>query len=182
VTETYYSVRRIVSESFFILLIAATLSFVSGFLLQENLNKILKVSMLIALVPPINDMGGNIGCIVGSRMGTALHLGMVGPGRGRKYLRENLWGGVSSGVLSFGITGFILLCFRSLGFPPQIVPVFFIAGIFQTLIASHIAIWLALVGFKRGLDPDNVVSPIITSICDIGGVVSLFLAAKLFGI
>jgi mgtE-like transporter len=177
-----YSFRRIVSELYFILLISAALSFAAGFILQENLDKILKTSMLIALVPPINDMGGNIGCIVGSRMGTALHLGTIRPGRRGGTLKKNLWGGITSGILSFAATGLALLCLKPLGVPRWVAPVFFLAGVFQTLIAVYVSISLAFIAFEKGLDPDNVVAPLITSICDIGGVVSLFLAARLLGI
>lgn len=180
--EPYYSFRRIIFEQYFILLIAATISFLAGFILQENLQKILEASMLIALVPPINDMGGNIGCIVGSRIGTALHLGTIGPGRGRRHLRRNFLGGMISGIFSFGATGFVLFCLRPLGVPERIVPVFFLAGLFQTFLAVYVSIWLAFIAFQKGLDPDNVVAPLITSICDVGGVVSLFVAARLLGV
>ncbi len=177
-----YTVRRIVLESYFILLIAAVFSLLAGFLLQENLERILRLAMLIALVPPINDMGGNIGCIVGARLATALHLGIIGSGRGRKHLRRNIWGSMISGVLSFGAAGAVLILLGPLGFPGWVAPVFFLAGIFQTIIATLVSVWLAFVAFREGLDPDNVVAPIITSVCDVSGVVSLLLAAKMLGL
>jgi mgtE-like transporter len=177
-----YTVKRIVLESYFVLLIAAVFSLLAGFLLQENLERILRLTMLVALVPPINDMGGNIGCIVGARLATALHLGTIGPGRGRKHLRRNIWGSMISGVLSFGVTAAVLVLFKPLGFPGWVAPVFFLAGIFQTAIAVFVSVWLAFIAFREGLDPDNVVAPIITSVCDVGGVAALLLAVKLVGV
>jgi cation transporter-like permease len=38
---------------------------------------------------------------------------------------------------------------------------------------------LALFSFARGLDPDNVTAPVITSLCDVLGMCSLVLSARL---
>lgn len=180
-----YTVRRIVVECSVSFLFAAILSVVAGLLLEQNLEKILRVSFLIALVPPVNDMGGNIGCIVGARMGTVLHLASV---RGRVERREvmgNVRLGILSGITSFAVTSAILFAVGAVWKiyePARVALLLLAAGGFQTCVAVFTAVILSLIAFREGLDPDNVVAPIVTSICDISGVASVFLAATLLGL
>jgi len=174
-----YTVGRIVLECYFILLIAAVFSLLAGFLLQGNLERIMRISLLVALVPPLNNLGGSIGCIVGSRMGTVLHLS--GEKGGRKQLGFNLSAGLTSGILSFLLVGMVLLFLRPLGFS-SLAPAFVLAGLLQTAFSVFVSAWLAFISFREGLDPDNVVAPLITSFCDVTGVASLLLAARLLGL
>ncbi len=171
---------RVILESYLVLIISAILSLLAGFLLQENLDRILRLSMLVALVPPINNLGGNLGCMVGARVSTALHLGSISGFRS-KQARKEFFSGLVSGLSSSVLVGSALFALGFAGFPARIVWIFLLASVMQTLLAVFIALWLALMSFRKGLDPDNIVSPIITSVCDVGGVTSLFVAARLLG-
>lgn len=84
----------------------------------------------------------------------------------------------------FGVISFLL----SLGQGVKLIPLIFIAlscNLLSFLIISLFALWSAHVSFERGLNPDNIVIPAITSLSDTTATIvvspAIFLA-QLFGL
>lgn len=140
---------------------------------------------LIILIPPAIDMRGNIYSALVSRLGTSMHLGLFSP-----TLKK---GGV---VYQNAYTSFILTLFLSviLGFLAKIVADAFgmpsislqgfilisvIGGVISGTVLFLVALLIALIGYQRSWDLDNMSSPIITSAGDMVTIPCLFLATLL---
>ncbi len=183
-----YHVKRIVLESFPVLIASMIISLVAGYMLNSSIQKISELPIILMMIPPINGLGGNIGSILGARLSSALHLGTLEPRlRGQRVLRRNM---VASAMVSFIIFSFIGVIFFTIAYVSGIPLVrslslsfaFFTAGIALTVAVVLATIILAFISFRGGLDPDNVVIPIITSVGDVLGVTCLLVAIIIFGV
>jgi len=184
----FYSVKRIVLESFPVLIASMIISLVAGYMLNSSIQKIAELPIILMMIPPINGLGGNIGSILGARLSSALHLGTLEPRlSGQRVLRKNM---AASALVSFVIFSLIGAIFFTIAYVSGIPLVrslslalaFFTAGIVLTVAVIFATIISAFVSFRGGLDPDNVVIPIITSVGDVLGVTCLLVAIIIFGV
>lgn len=185
---TAYSLRRILWESYPVLILCAVMSLGSGLILQSQLESIKTLPLILVMVPPINGINNNVCSILGARLTSALHIGTIEPKFGKQVaLRRNIQ---ATWLMSLGVFVFTSVVFFALALVSGINPVQSVAIMVAFFLASMAAIgatmfctvWLAFVSFSRGLDPDNVVIPIITSIGDIVGVTCLIIAMKIIGV
>ncbi len=185
---TVYSLRRILWESYPVLLLAAVLSLSAGIILNSQIETIKELPLILMMIPPINGINNNVCSILGSRLTSALHLGTIEPKFGNQVtLRKNTratWL-MSMGVFWFTAAIFFLIALISgLGLMQSIVIMlaFFVASMVAIAVTMFCTIGLAFLSFKRGLDPDNIVIPIVTSIGDIIGITCLIIAMKIIGV
>jgi len=125
-------------------------------------------------------MRGNVYASMGSRLSTGLHTGEITSKLSDSTLiKENVYSSIIQTVIMaviiafFAFIGGIIVGNQTIGF----IHLFFIslfASIFAAVGLILTTILVAIVSFNKGLDPDNVSSPIIASIGDILNVVSLF--------
>lgn len=185
---TVYSVRRIVLESYPMLLVCALVGLLAGYVLKINMGKIEAVPMILMMVPPINGIGGNIGSILGARLASALHMGTVEPKiRGQRVLGGNVKASVfmSIGVFVFIGAVFFIIAYAqgmALAGSARLTSVFIAAGMMLVPIVVLSTIASTFISFMKGLDPDNVVIPIVTSIIDVSGITCLLIAIKIVGV
>lgn len=181
------SVKRIIAESLPILCVCMVISLFAGCFLNRGLDK-KEFSIIIMMVPVINGIGGNIGSILGARLTSALHLGTIEPRlKKQKILNRNL---SATAVIAIGIFSFIAILFFPLSYfggvsistAAESTLVLLMAGLMSIAIIVFFTVLLAFVSFSRGLDPDNVVIPVLTSIGDMTGIVCLLILATLMGI
>lgn len=181
-----YSIRRIVLESYPILLAAALIGFAAGSMLGANVERIKAMPVILMMVPSVNGLGGNVGLILGARIASALHMGTIEPRlRGQAALRDNVKAAL---IMNTGVFLFAALMFfgishaLGLGPPAKIALTLFLAGSILLPIAALATIGIAFISFKKGLDPDNVTTPMTTSVIDIAGVACLLIAVYVVGI
>lgn len=176
-----YSIRRIVFESYPILFTCVVIGLFAGATLQRSLDKI-QGTLVVMMVPLLNGIGGNLGCILGARLGSALHLGTVEPRLKGRVLRKN----VDASVLtSVGIFLFISVVFFVVAYMWGMGPegalkhalAFVVAGMLLIPVIVSSTILFSFISFRKGLDPDNVVIPIVTSIIDVAAAISLLIVA-----
>jgi mgtE-like transporter len=182
-----YSLRRIIKETYTIVVMCGAISLIAGVVLNLQIEKIIMVPTILLMIPPINDIGGNIGCIIGARLASALHMGTVEPKlKKQRVLRMNVNATMLMSLLMFLITSAALfsgLSVFNIGPSPlRLTLSFMLAGIFLTPIVVLCSVGLAFISFIKGWDPDNVVSPLITSIADVLGVICLLIAIKIIGV
>ncbi len=60
--------------------------------------------------------------------------------------------------------------------------IFFGAGMLLTGIIAFTSLTAAFLSYTRGIDPDNVVIPIVTTVVDVAGVVSLLIMVTIIGV
>ena len=185
-----YSFKKIVSESYRVLLVSVAIGLAAGYLLDfmESTQSGWAFAIILAMVPPINGVGGNIGSILGARLSSALHLGTITPDfHGQETLKLNVFASVTMAVLVYSFVGLIFFLFslisgRTLFAALRIVSIFFGAGMLLISIIIVTSISAAFFSYRRGVDPDNVVIPVVTTVVDLSGVVSLLIMVSIIGV
>jgi len=183
---TVYKFKRIVLESYPVLLTCVAIGLVAGVFLESNLGMLTPV--ILMMIPPINGLGGNVGSILGARLASALHMGTIEPKlRGQRMLRTNVTASWAMSLAVFAFAGAIFLVTAyvlgtSFLVSLKLALAFFVAGMILTAVVVFTTITAAFVSFTRGLDPDNVVIPVVTSIVDVLGVVCLIFAIQVLGV
>ncbi len=179
------SLKTILEESLPVLLLAGVLSIGAGLVLHSNSELLFALPGILAIVPSFNNMGGSVTSVLCCRLSSALHLGLIRPKiRKTKTLERNLGATLMIAVISFLALGFaaagfnMLIGLRSLDlfmFPLVTLA----AGVLTVILLMTISVVLSYVSYSRGLDPDNLVIPVLTSIGDLVGVVLLLVMVML---
>ena len=153
----------------------STLSLFAGGLIAIFTPEFSKSPWILALFPPILTIRGGIGGLFSGNLATMLHLGTVKP-----QLRDNTseyWNLVKSvlvmtviDTLILGSFSFIINLVNGSASMDQwflfiLVPT--IACMLAVLTSIPVTSFIAIQTFKRGLDPDILVYPILASINDI---------------
>lgn len=161
-----------------LLMILAFVGMFSGLILTTSQDLLFKSPALFILVPAVVGLGGNLGAIIGSRVSTALHLGLIEPSLSNVVLRNNIISSLVAGGVMFIILGIIagaLASFLALE-GPSMIEIFLISsisGVFLVLFVVITSVAAAFFAYRRGLDPDDVVIPIVTSFSDLAGIAFL---------
>lgn len=143
---------------------------------------------MLTIVPAFLEDGGAMGGILAARFSTMLHLGLLQPSI--KPPKEVLW--------SFGLMHLIALAIFALvgvfgqivnyllGLPTisifEMVLVTTIAGQLLMILLNSMSYYFSIISYKKGLDPDNVGIPLITSFMDILGTACLVITLQLLNI
>jgi len=180
-----YRYPTIIKQSSPVLIICLSIGITSGIFLQSAGRIFSIYPALLSLIPQVIAQGGSIGGIVGSRVSTALYLGNAKPFQPGKEARKNFIAGIVMGLVVAPFVAIISLgssLITKAATPPliQMLTVAFLSLFILSILMSVIAILLAFFSFKIGIDPSNVVIPIITSIGDITGVIVLLVMIKIF--
>jgi mgtE-like transporter len=181
----YASVSSIVREALPFELIATVGGVIAGIIFSGMTSELEMIPGLIVIYPGVLGLRGNISSTLGSRLGSAIHMGLItGFDRNNPELTNNI---SSSLILSFitavllGVLGHYIslaLGFESAGILTLIL-ICVISAMTSAAILSFVAVLLAIGMFRFGFDPDNVVTPAIATIGDIISMLMLFISAKL---
>jgi mgtE-like transporter len=177
--------RQMLGRSIPILSLLMLVEMVGGSALGGTYDSIRSIFLII--LPPFLAIGGNVGSVFGARVSSALHLGLIGPGvREKGALRANLVAMGTSGLVSYlflGIFVYIVFSFSGngeLGLA-NFLSITLLSGSCLTLFTLGVSTWTCFASFGRGLDPDDVVVPIVTTLTDLMGIVLLLFFITLLG-
>ena len=180
--------RRIVRESFPILVLAGAVDVVAGLTIEKRLESFLAYPALLVLIPPFLEDSGALGGILSSRLSSKLHLGVIDPDPvpQRAARRDFLL------IASFAVPVFTLVALSAdlaayltgLASPGllNMVAVALLGGVIATAAVVVIAYYGAIAAYRLGLDPDNHGIPMVTSSMDLLGAFALVLAIVILGI
>jgi mgtE-like transporter len=171
-----------IRQSVTILVLCALADFLSGGVLEGMKAKFSLLPGLLVMLPPLIDLRGNIGSALGSRLGSALHLGTVKPKLiMTEALRVNILSSLILSVLASATIGLIswVLCLL-MGLPGvSLACLLFIAvfsGVLSGVAITLLTVLISIASFRGGWDPDNVTGPVTTTVGDIVTVLSILLA------
>ena len=170
--------QKTIMEGTAVVILASLLGSANGIFLSGLSKTLLKHPGLIVIYPALTNALGNIGSIIGSTRTTNLALGYG------KNLKEETLGSLSAilrvesiallmhivfGVIAYSIVKFTL---------PGVDLVFLIgiavlSNLSTFLVISLFSIVLAHYSFERGLNPDNIVIPVITTTSDTVATIAL---------
>ncbi|MDL2260910.1 magnesium transporter [Methanimicrococcus sp. OttesenSCG-928-J09] len=181
----YASVSSIVKEALPFELVAVVGGIISGVILSGMTNELEMIPGLIVIIPGIMGLRGNISSTLGSRLGSAIHMGLITKiDYKNRELTNNIVGSMILTVIISIFLGFlghfvsILLGFGSAGLF-NLILISLMSGFFSGLILSFVSVYLSIGAFRFGFDPDNVVTPSIATIGDIISVAMIFIFARL---
>lgn len=186
---TVYSTRKILKESAPLLSILIAMEIVGGAILNQNEELLLAVPIFLVMIPVINGVGGNIGSILGARLSSGLHLGLIDLKHPSSELHKNVISAAFLGIISYtSLTIFILLVAPFMGINIEanlIVKAGYImmsTGLLLISIVIIVSVLVAKFSYERGFDPDNVVTPVVTTLCDVLGILILMIIIGTVGI
>jgi mgtE-like transporter len=182
--------RTIIREAILVLTICIFGEITAGIILSDIEQFLTILPGVLVLVPIVSGTRGSLMGIFNSRLTSGLHLGTIKPNIWQaislkdRIIKENILGIVFLTMLIAILSGVIAHYFSVLfGFQS--------AGLFKfvfiVLVASSLSdISLILTGivisflcFKKGLDPDNLLFPLSTTISDIISILFLVLAVRI---
>ena len=143
----------------------------NGFFLSNMSKNLLNYPGIVVLYPALSNALGNIGSIIGSITTTSIALGYV------KTFKEEVEKAIEPILqveivaffmhLIFGVITFIILKLsNSSANMILLISVALVSNLSSFLIIAVFSLILAVISFKRGLNPDNVVIPLITTTSD----------------
>jgi mgtE-like transporter len=163
-----------------------------GQLLKQNEELLIEFPIFLVMIPVIISVGGNIGSILGARLSSGLHLGTIEIELHGKDLQQNVLSAALLGIISYTFLAiFILIVSPILGINigsnghSVLLKAGYVmigTGLLLTGIVIAISVFVARFSFEKGLDPDNTVIPIVTTLCDVLGIVCLIIMIGVVGI
>jgi len=184
---TYYHFQDIVKESIGILILCSLIAVLTGQLLYSMQDQFITIPIFLVFVPVINGLGGNLGSIFGARITSALHLGSIAA-LSDKELHKNMAMSLFFGVTMYGILAIVIYGvapFLHLEINIDVMKflfIFILSGVILTIGIMCIILVTAFLSFKRGIDPDNTVIPVVTTLGDSLGIISLLSMIWVMGI
>ncbi|MFO7791905.1 MAG: magnesium transporter [Candidatus Saliniplasma sp.] len=179
---------RVMKESLPFLFLCAVGGATAGFVLGQMEHIFELVPGLIVLVPAMIDMRGNISSTMGSRLGSAHHLGLLNRGIKSPVVRENIISTISLSAfiaavlpLLYLITSIFLSYTVELSGLFAIYLISVLTGLTTGILLSFISYFAVILSIKYNLDPDNLSGPALTTIGDVITLLILFLYAYLIG-
>ncbi len=175
----YTRALRIIRENASVIMISTLLSSLAGVFLLDNMTRLLAWPGVLAVVPAFLEDGGAIATRFSSRLATKLHLGSVKPGSWPSgWAAEQFIVNILHAIIIFaslGVFGALMAIFTGalITWATRVFIAVVLAGMMLATIMSIISYYLAVKAFQYGLDPDNLLAPLLTSLADIIGVVSL---------
>ena len=179
---TEWTVRSISRAMLPVLLALTLVELGSGLVLGSFEAQLYTYPTLLVLVPVTIGTAGNIGSILAARLSTAFHLGVLSFDPADDVLAGNVVATVALSLTLFpamGVGGWALTALTArtqLGLG-TVVTIAFLSGVALAVLAVAVTLVATYGAYRFGLDPDDVVIPVVTNVCDVLGVLVLFGAA-----
>ena len=174
-----YKISRILKESTPVLVITVIISIIAGFVLNGNEQVLRSLPGMLIIIPAFLNMGGSMSGVLSSRLSSGLHLGYISPSfKKTKFLTRNLEASYLTGFISFLVLGFFAGFINiSLGLQVNLLVfslIILVAGMVTVIILSVLSVIFSYYSWSKGIDPDDVVIPLLTTIGDSIGIFFLF--------
>ena len=178
-----YNWKKIVRHGIPLLTLAAIIEIFAGQILQNGQDMLIRIPIFLISIPVINSVGGNIGSVLGARLASGLHVGFISLDIKDKKMHENLLTSVLIGIFTYLVLAILIyyaVLFGSTQTEHMISLMEFTsivvgAGILLVCVISLVSVLTAFWSFKKGLDPDDFVAPVVTTVGDTLGIVFLFI-------
>ncbi|WP_367176699.1 magnesium transporter [Haloarcula rubripromontorii] len=180
-----WSVSGIVRTMFPILVVLTAIELGSGLVLDTFEGTLLQYPSLLVLVPVTIGMAGNLGSILAARFSTAFHLGLLSFTPTDDRLAGNAIATLALAVTLFPLVGagawLLQTVIGGAALPLRtVVLVALVSGGLLAVLAIVVTTVTTYAAYRFELDPDDVVIPVVTNVCDVLGVVVLFGTVRVF--
>jgi mgtE-like transporter len=177
--QTDWTIKAITRAMLPVLLVLTLVELGSGLVLGSFEQDLLESPSLLVLVPVTIGMAGNLGSILAARLSTAFHLGTLSFDPTDGILVGNAGATVALAATIFPIVGLGAWALADLTAGARLDPmtVFSVAatsGLVLSVLAIVVTVIATYAAYQFELDPDDVVIPVVTNVCDVLGVLVLF--------
>jgi mgtE-like transporter len=174
---------KTLKESLPTMLLVAFMVNITGTVLKGISNLANSRREIYTVYPAMIDMMGDVGLVVGSAATTKLALGVLAPSFSSiKNHAKNIFSAWTASLMLFAVLGFLSLAINgmfSLQGIATLLLILFVSNIIAFIAIVFLSYAISIVTFKRGLDPDNFVIPVGSSLADAITTVALFIALLL---
>jgi len=176
---TDWTVRAITRATAPVLLPLTVVEIASGLVLGSFEAALLRSPTLLVLVPVTIGTAGNLGSVLAARLSTAFHLGTLAFSPGDDSLAGNALATVALALSVFPVVGIgaWLLTDLTVGArlaPETVLVISVVSGAALAVLAVVVTALATYAAYRYELDPDDVVIPVVTNVCDVLGVLVLF--------
>ena len=165
-------IRNIVRQSTPVLFVCSILGTLAGGILNGSITTLLKSQTLLTLVPLFSGESGGLVSVLSARLSSGLHSGLIEaelkPG---KVTLENFSIVLFLSLIMFPVIGFLaeasttVLGNAGVNYLNAIL-ISLIAGMIVVGVMLFIVFYISTISYRKGLDPDNIVIPLSTSLTD----------------
>ncbi len=176
--------KEMLKQSLPLLIFCGLGGIVAGSTLGGMVQIFQKIPGLIVVIPAIIALRGNISTALGSRLGSAYHLGIINAeNMWNRELKQNIIGSLTLSFLVSIIVGILAyattILFFNINLNPTVLfvkltAIVILAGAISSMILTSLTIVIIFVVFKRGYDPDNITGPALATFGDIVTMLCIF--------
>jgi mgtE-like transporter len=183
-----YNWKKIVKHGLPLLFVAVIIEIFAGQILQGKQELLVALPIFLISIPVVNSVAGNIGSVLGARLASGLHVGYITHSLKDKEMHHNLLFSLLIGFISYFILAILIYLLALYSKIAEDIALFEYIGIIVftgfllICIVAIISVFTAFISFKRGLDPDDIVAPVVTTVGDIMGILFLFIIIVIFGV
>ncbi len=165
--------KKIVKESFILLIVSSLLGLISGTVLSINEEILYSIPIILITLPALNSLIGDISVVLVARLSTHLHIGSIAPEIKRsEKLKDDFIGLLITIILSFGALvtigyTFLFISGKKIVNPFIIIMILSITVLLLFIFLFIILFIFSILLFRKGKDPNNLLIPITTSIIDL---------------
>ncbi|HYA77653.1 MAG TPA: magnesium transporter [Verrucomicrobiae bacterium] len=171
---------KTIRESFIMLIFVAVILTLTGTVFKGISNAAENRKEIYTIYPALIDMVSDVGSVVGSTANTKLALGLLTPSMSSiKNHTKNITSAWTASLLISTILALISLAINrvfSLSSVLNFVLIIWVSNIIAVIAIVLLSYAIAILTFRRGLNPDNFVIPIETSLAIIVTSIALLLA------
>ena len=183
-----YNWKVIFKHGLPLLFVAVIIEIFAGQILQGKQELLVSLPIFLISIPVVNSVAGNIGSVLGARLASGLHVGYITHSLKNKEMHHNLLFSLLIGFLSYFILAiliYLVALFSKIAEDIalfEFVGIIVVTGFLLICVVAIISVFTAFISFKRGLDPDDMVAPVVTTVGDIMGILFLFIVITIFGV
>lgn len=178
--------KEMLKQSLPLVIICGIGGIITGNTLGAMINILKEIPGLIVVIPAVIALRGNINTALGSRLGSAYHLGIIDAENIWNFeLKQNVIGSLVLSLLMSLIIG-VLAYVTSIMLqvnpnPIKLISIVLLAGVLSGFILTFLTIFIIFIVFKRGYDPDNITGPALATFGDVFSMLCIFGSAILIG-
>lgn len=145
---------------------------ISGTLLSSNETLLYTVPIILLVLPALNSLIGDISTVLVSRLTTHLYIGTLEPKiQKSERLKEDFYGLLITLLLSLGaliFLGYLVSMISGIEIVnPLLISLIMCSTVLIIFAIMFLLSFISSIGlFKRGMDPNNFLIPLITSLAD----------------
>lgn len=183
---SYYTVNGIVQRGLPVLSITCVMGIIVGQILNSRENSLISMPAILILIPSLIKIGGDTGSMLGARLSSAFHMGLVNNFRRNPVVYNSVIAASIVGfVSSISVSILVFLASKIMGFGMPfltLLEISLIAVIIELSVVYSATVAIAFASHRFGIDPDDTVIPFIASLGDMVGVTGILIALHLLKI